>query len=654
MNGGGTRTISAYYIGATGYNPSAEVTKTITVNKEDIELSINVDDVYYPNNPSAVINTNVAGTYDLTVNGNTESIELNSGSNIIPLSNLPVSDNDYTATVSYGETSWYNEASASDTFKVNKNNDYTFALNVNDSTINYGESVRLTPDLSDGVSGTVTYSYSNGTIIDTISSSESLDLSNLKVGTNTIGAEFNNENYTVKTATVNVVVNPIEIKVNITSQRLISKTRIIVTANVDGTYYITFNSLTSSGLLGIALDDKLSQENSYSVNVKDGSGYVDVDLDDGNYELTAAYEKTEGYQVSLNNDELTLASGSGFTIREKNNPTSDDINILPGQSVTVQVYMDRGSSCWPTITYKNTADGSILYSNNPKRITSGTWYDYDPYSFNDVGTYTVQVTYSSWSYESNVLTIHVGEPKPTYSSFTIYDENHIDETKLVFADETSVTLDIHSTLISSDTSASDLQAAVGSSVPVIYVDNEVYVNGHLCYDVIISAADSITLSQGKHVIYYSLSETDDIDAVDSNKLTIFVGEEPVIYDVNITLFDSSGHSLDSNNIIYIDVGQQVDLIANISSKELGSSIGDYLSSGKYAKLSITGVETPYSMELSPKGLEHVGLYTSSLPAGVYEIYVIFDGNDDLAYAKSNTLTYIVHSAVTIDAFFSPS
>ncbi|MBQ9026434.1 MAG: Ig-like domain repeat protein, partial [Methanobrevibacter sp.] len=115
--GNGTHTIYAEYLGVVDKYVGNSTFSTVTVSKRDISLSITVSNAVYPENALITITTDVAGTYNITINGQSEEKQLIAGTNTWEISTLPV-QNGYVANVSFTGNSTYNKVNKSATFNV--------------------------------------------------------------------------------------------------------------------------------------------------------------------------------------------------------------------------------------------------------------------------------------------------------------------------------------------------------------------------------------------------------------------------------------------------------------------------------------------------------------------------------------------------------
>ena len=350
--------------------------------------------------------------------------------------------------------------------------------------------------------------------------------------------------------------------------------------------------------------------------------------------------------VSLDDNDIL----SGVSIREKGTGETDSITINPGDSVTIEV-QNTGGWQYMKVAYTNVATGESQTTS--VRTGSSSWVADSPHTFNDAGTYTIQASYASWGWESNVITVTVGSSSP--HSLSIYEENYPNDNEIKYSED-SVTLNLHSVFKSDSYSASQLQSIVGSTKPIIYVDGVAKGSGNLGYDGIISTSDSITLNKGKHTIYYVLPAVGDIEELKSNELTIFVN----LGDYYLRIFEEDGP--DNTTFYYDDIYNfniynKLYNTLGLSGSEVKSSLyqsGDgyynpvtYYVNGNQISDSRTGYG--YRASVWVDGTSEVSSY-SNYPnyiqwrpdsTGVYEVYAEYSATSSLGTIRSDTITIYV-------------
>ena len=147
------------------------------------ELTITVTNVTWPDQAEIVINTDVRGTFNVTIGDAVKEVNITNGQATITWDSLPAGD--YFAVVSCVGDIRYNDKFAYTSFKVEKQN-VTITVTATPDTIVYGdvETVTLSSALNDSAAtaGTVTY-YVDGTESGTT-------LENLAIGTYEVIAKY--------------------------------------------------------------------------------------------------------------------------------------------------------------------------------------------------------------------------------------------------------------------------------------------------------------------------------------------------------------------------------------------------------------------------------------------------------------------------------
>ena len=142
--------------------------------------------------------------------------------------------------MNYYENENYNSNSNTTTFKVTGTGT-NFNIIANSTNITYGENIKITQKLPSDATGTITYIFANGTLINVINVNESFVLSNLDAGSYVIYGYYSGDSNHKSsrdsiTITVNKAINNIIVSGENTAYP--QNTTIKVTADIDGEYTV--------------------------------------------------------------------------------------------------------------------------------------------------------------------------------------------------------------------------------------------------------------------------------------------------------------------------------------------------------------------------------------------------------------------------------
>ena len=173
------------------------------------ELTITVANVVLPNKAQVVVNTDVRGTFNITIGNTVKEVNITNGQVTIPWNDLP--EGVYFAIVSCIGDIRYEDKFAYTQFKVEKQN-VTITVTATPDTVTYGDSITLSSTLNNtaATAGTTTY-YIDGTATTTTL--------NLPVGEYTVIAKYTGDpNFNdAESAPVTIKVNKATPIITITS-----------------------------------------------------------------------------------------------------------------------------------------------------------------------------------------------------------------------------------------------------------------------------------------------------------------------------------------------------------------------------------------------------------------------------------------------------
>ena len=204
----------------------------------------------------------------------------------------------------------YNSNFNTTTFKVTETGT-NFNIIANNTQITYGENIKITQKLPSDATGTITYTYANGTIIKVINVNESFVLSNLDAGFYVIYGYYSGDsNYKSARDSITIVVNP-KGKENAT----ISIDAPKVTEGENVTITVTLPD-DATGTITATVNGK-----TYFASVEEGIAIITIpDLDAGNYTIPVYYAGDDKYtsqskdaNVTVEEDKSDIISAQDIT-----------------------------------------------------------------------------------------------------------------------------------------------------------------------------------------------------------------------------------------------------------------------------------------------------------------------------------------------------
>ncbi|MBE6511515.1 MAG: hypothetical protein E7Z74_09725, partial [Methanobrevibacter millerae] len=280
------------YVNYTNDNYNINMTNSsFIVSKADITLSIEVSDKEYAADVTGKVFASVDGEYSIVIGDITKLVTVNKGVGEFNFGILNVGD--YNISVIYYGNKNYNSNSNTTTFKVTETGT-NFNIIANSTQITYGENIKITQKLSGDATGTITYTYANGTIIKVINVNESFVLSNLDAGSYVIYGYYSGDsNYKSARDSLTITVNKVINNVIVSGENTVypENPTIQVIADIDGEYVV---------IIG---DKKII------VNVINGIGTGTIALDAGKYTANIEYTN-KNYENNIKSIPFNVAKAN--------------------------------------------------------------------------------------------------------------------------------------------------------------------------------------------------------------------------------------------------------------------------------------------------------------------------------------------------------
>ena len=290
--------ISANYQDNGLYNGSS-VQKTVSVTKTDVNLTVDIDDIIYGENPVANINlTSIAGinvTDDvvLTVNNKKYSVKVINGSAVFSVPEI-LTAGEYQAIVSYLGSEKYNLANNSVNFTVAKkeiNMNVTIDKDYRDITVNVNLSEKLDGNLTVLVNNTsYTLTYINGT--------GSLIFKNLTYGNYTVNVTFTKDNYQSINVSENVEINSI---------KTVLETENVVMYYKNGTrFVVVLKDIDGNPLANMNVTISINGRDYIKQTDENGTAFMSLNLDSKNYTVVTTFNGTSKYFGTSANNTVSI------------------------------------------------------------------------------------------------------------------------------------------------------------------------------------------------------------------------------------------------------------------------------------------------------------------------------------------------------------
>lgn len=296
----GDYVISAAYQNNGLYNGSF-VQKTVSVTKTDVNLTIDIDDIVYGENPIVNINltsvagVNVTGDVVLTISSKKYIVNVVNGSAVFTVPEI-LNAGEYQTSVSYLGSEKYNLANSTADFTVAKKEitmNVTIDKDYRDITVNVNLSEKIDGNLTVLVNNTpYTLSYTNGT--------SSLILKNLTYGNYTINAVFTKDNY----QTVNVSEN-----VEINSIKTVLEAENVVMYYKDGTRFaVVLKDINGNPLANMDVIISINGRDYVKQSDENGTASLGLNLESKNYTVVTTFGGNSKYFGTRSNNTVSILS----------------------------------------------------------------------------------------------------------------------------------------------------------------------------------------------------------------------------------------------------------------------------------------------------------------------------------------------------------
>lgn len=296
----GDYVISANYKNNGLYNGSF-VQKTVSVTKTDVNLTADIGDIVYGENPIVNINltsvagVNVTGDVVLTISGKKYIVNVVNALAVFEIPEM-LDAGEYHIDVSYLGSEKYNAADGTADFTVAKKEitmNVTIDKDYRDITVNVNLSEKLDGNLTVLVNNTpYTLSYTNGT--------GSLILKNLTYGNYTISAVFTKDNY----QTVNVSEN-----VEINSIKTVLEAENVVMYYKDGTRFaVVLRDIYGNPLANMNVTISINGRNYVKQSDENGTASLGLNLESKNYTVVTTFGGNSKYFGTRSNNTVSILS----------------------------------------------------------------------------------------------------------------------------------------------------------------------------------------------------------------------------------------------------------------------------------------------------------------------------------------------------------
>ena len=296
----GDYVISANYKNNGLYNGSF-VQKTVSVTKTDVNLTADIGDIVYGENPIVNINltsvagVNVTGDVVLTISGKKYIVNVVNALAVFEIPEM-LDAGEYHIDVSYLGSEKYNAADGAADFTVAKKEitmNVTIDKDYRDITVNVNLSEKLDGNLTVLVNNTpYTLSYTNGT--------GSLILKNLTYGNYTISAVFTKDNY----QTVNVSEN-----VEINSIKTVLEAENVVMYYKDGTRFaVVLKDINGNPLANMDVIISINGRNYVKQSDENGTASLGLNLESKNYTVVTTFGGNSKYFGTRSNNTVSILS----------------------------------------------------------------------------------------------------------------------------------------------------------------------------------------------------------------------------------------------------------------------------------------------------------------------------------------------------------
>ena len=307
FNKAGKYVILATYQNNTSYNKSSTQI-TVNVVKNDVNLTVNINNIIYGENPIANINlTSITGVgltdnVILRINNKNYTVNIINGLATFTVPEILNAD-EYQAIVDYLGSNKYNIANNFVNFTVAKkeiNMNLTIDKDYRDVTVNV--------NLSEKLNGNLTLLVNNNPyVLNYINGTGSYIVRNLTYGNYTIIALFTKDNYESTNVSGNVEINPIKTILDIDD---------VIMYYHNGTRFIVnLKDINGNPLANMSVGILINGKEYIRTTDENGSASIALNLISGVYNVVTTFNETSKYfGCSLNNTVTILSTISGNDI----------------------------------------------------------------------------------------------------------------------------------------------------------------------------------------------------------------------------------------------------------------------------------------------------------------------------------------------------
>ena len=493
---------------------------SFTVYKADVDLSIEVLDKVYSADVNGNVFASLDGEYTVVIGDYSVPVTVLNGVGAFDVGVLNVGS--YTVRVIFAGNENYNANVNESTFEVTRSGT-NFNIVANESNITYGNSVNVTQSLPGDATGTISYSFANGSVIKVLNVGESFVLSGLDVGSYVVYANYSGDsNYAPARDSLTIDVNKAVNNILVFGQdaTYLGNSTITVVADVDGEYYV-------------GVGDKI-----VVVIVSNGIGVNTIALDVGTYSADVEY---------INANYVNNVTSIPFTVAKS------DVN-LSVEVLDVVYSVDVDGNVFASLDGKY----DVIIGDTLKVVSVKNGIGTFNFGVLDVGNYTVRVIFAgneNYSANSNVSTFKVTS---TGTKFNVIANS----TEITYGEAINIT----------------------QSLPVNVTGNVTYgfANGTIIK--VLDVGESFVLSgldAKSYVIYANYSDSNYPSALDSITVVVNKAINNVVVSANsVTCPDNVTVNVkaDIDGIYIVSVGGnsfEVNVVNGNGSISVSLGVGDY-------------------------------------------------------------------------------
>uniref|UniRef100_UPI00388D322C Ig-like domain repeat protein n=1 Tax=Methanobrevibacter sp. TaxID=66852 RepID=UPI00388D322C len=269
----GEHTIKAKYSGDENYSEAES--NVLTLNVEKAQLVFTIEDViaYYPNAGTVNVVANNDGEYTINVNNKPYTVTVENGKGTVTDVELGLEVGEYDITWSIPDSDNYigTEGSAKYTV-VPAAPEFSIT---GSPEINYGQTNTIVPTLTEGATGTITYTIDGTEFSVTKPVGEEVVIEGLDAGDYTVTATYSgDDNYGTVKAYFNFKVLPIDVVVSVASDEVYypNTGSINLTASAPGTYTVlvgnkTYTAVVTEAGVPVVVEVEQLEVGKYEINV---------------------------------------------------------------------------------------------------------------------------------------------------------------------------------------------------------------------------------------------------------------------------------------------------------------------------------------------------------------------------------------------------